>query len=220
MQAVVGLTTDLCRSIGADAHTLVELEGAVDRVLPPLAIPVAPAITIPAVVVIVAPARRIPVPFEVAATVPIRLDPVRIRERRTRPVAVMPEPAPVSWIPIAFDPLIVYARESRFLWYQPIRRTPERWSNGFATRSVRSGEPIDRRPNNPNLRNEGLRLLPPTLIEHVQHGADRFIFLGAQFRLKSRRRIPVSERLIEPFFLLPLFFCCLVGECHGPHRVR
>jgi len=33
MQVVAGLTTDLRRSIGADAQTLVDLEGAVDRVV-------------------------------------------------------------------------------------------------------------------------------------------------------------------------------------------
>jgi hypothetical protein len=33
MQAVAGVTTERRRSIGADAHTLVELEGAVDRVV-------------------------------------------------------------------------------------------------------------------------------------------------------------------------------------------
>jgi hypothetical protein len=33
MQVVAGLTTDLRRSVGADAQTLVDLEGAVDRVI-------------------------------------------------------------------------------------------------------------------------------------------------------------------------------------------
>ena len=33
MQVVAGLTTELRRSIGADAQKLVELEGAVDRVV-------------------------------------------------------------------------------------------------------------------------------------------------------------------------------------------
>jgi hypothetical protein len=32
VQVVAGLTTDLRRSVGADAQTLVDLEGAVDRV--------------------------------------------------------------------------------------------------------------------------------------------------------------------------------------------
>ncbi len=34
MQVVAGLTTELRRSIGADAHTLVDLESAVDGVIP------------------------------------------------------------------------------------------------------------------------------------------------------------------------------------------
>ena len=33
MQVVAGLTTELRRAIGADAQTLVDLEGAVDRVI-------------------------------------------------------------------------------------------------------------------------------------------------------------------------------------------
>jgi hypothetical protein len=33
LQVVAGVTTELCRSIGADAQTLVALEGAVDRVI-------------------------------------------------------------------------------------------------------------------------------------------------------------------------------------------
>ena len=33
MQVVAGLTTDLRRSVGADAQTLVDREGAVDRVI-------------------------------------------------------------------------------------------------------------------------------------------------------------------------------------------
>ena len=33
MQVIAGLTTELRRSIGADAQTLVDLEGAVDRVV-------------------------------------------------------------------------------------------------------------------------------------------------------------------------------------------
>jgi hypothetical protein len=96
-----------------EPRTLPAIAIVVVPVLPPLAIPVAPAIAVPAVVVIVVPARSVPVPFEVAAALPVWLDPVRFRERRTRPVAVMPEPAPVSWIPIAFDPQVPGARLRR-----------------------------------------------------------------------------------------------------------
>ena len=103
----------------ADGHdacltgSLAPIAIVVVPVLPPLPIPVAPAIAVPAVIVIVVPARRVPVPFDVAAANPIRLDPVRFRERRTCPVAVMPKPAPVAGIPIAFDPVILGARQRR-----------------------------------------------------------------------------------------------------------
>ena len=75
-------------------------------VLSPLAVPIPPLIVIPMVVVIVMAARRVPVPLIVAAALPIRLDPIGICERRTRPVTVVPDPTPVSWIPIAFNPVI------------------------------------------------------------------------------------------------------------------
>src|SRR6478736_6069665 len=79
-------------------------------VLPPVAIPVALVIMIPVVVVIVVATRGVPVPFVVAPTVPIWCYPVRLREWWARPIPVMPDPLPISGIPIRVDPLISRAR--------------------------------------------------------------------------------------------------------------
>jgi hypothetical protein len=75
--------------------------------LPPFSVPVTVMISVPTMVVIVVAAWCRPVALEVAATLPVGFDPIRIRERRTCPVAVVPCPAPVDGIPISLDPLIL-----------------------------------------------------------------------------------------------------------------
>jgi hypothetical protein len=75
--------------------------------LVPFSIRITAAITIPAMIVVKVSARRVPIAFEVAATFPVRLHPIGLREGRAAPVAVMPRPAPVDGIPIALDPLIL-----------------------------------------------------------------------------------------------------------------
>ena len=73
-------------------------------VLVPFAVPVAIMIMIPVVVVIEVTAPRLPIPFEVPAVHPVRLDPIGFRGRRTRPVPIVPVPTPVVREPIALNP--------------------------------------------------------------------------------------------------------------------
>src|ERR1051326_1148462 len=91
--------------------------------LPPLPARVPLATAIPSVVVIVMAARCVPVPFEVASGLPVRLDPVRGGERWPRPIAIVPEPASVAWIPVALNPLILRAGLRR----DPIDARWRRW---------------------------------------------------------------------------------------------
>jgi hypothetical protein len=74
--------------------------------LSPLAVPVTVVIVIPRVVVIQVTAPRIPVPFEISATLPIGRDPVGLGRGRTRPVPIVPIPTSVTRVPIAFHPSV------------------------------------------------------------------------------------------------------------------
>jgi hypothetical protein len=68
---------------------------------------------IPPMVVVDGAARTFPASFEVLATIVVRSSPVRALIRRSRPVAVMPRPASVYWIPVALDPFVVAPRRRR-----------------------------------------------------------------------------------------------------------
>src|SRR5262249_14391755 len=70
----------------------------------PFALIVPATIAIPAVVVVVVAARRRPIALEVPSAFPIRFHPIGLRERWTRPIAVVPRPAAVDRVPIPFDP--------------------------------------------------------------------------------------------------------------------
>ena len=75
--------------------------------LMPLVIPVTVPIVIPAVIVIEMATRCVPIPFVVATALPIGLDPIGIGHGRTGPVTVVPDPPPIVWIPVPFDPVIL-----------------------------------------------------------------------------------------------------------------
>src|SRR5215475_14112142 len=65
--------------------------------------------SIPLMVVVDGATRTLPASFEVLAAIVIRSSPVRALIRRSRPVAAMPNPASIPWIPVALDPFVIGA---------------------------------------------------------------------------------------------------------------
>ena len=106
--------------------------------LVPRSIPIAAAITIPAMIMVEVSTRCRPVTLEVAAPFPIGFDPIRLRQRRAAPIAVMPRPAPVDGIPIAFHPLILRGgRRRNTIDPGGRRRRPEREAERYLRVSCR-----------------------------------------------------------------------------------
>jgi hypothetical protein len=90
--------------------------------LTPLATLVALLATIPPVIVLESSPGTVPIPAVVSSAEVVGFDPVGAGIRRTRPIAVVPEPASILPVPISFDPLVVEARSDRYSVRARLRR--------------------------------------------------------------------------------------------------